>query len=239
VVSHRRLRRRLARSEQQQAMERERVRIAQDMHDELGSKLAKISFLTERAKGEMNGNGALTEKIDSIADTSRELLQALDEIVWAVNPRNDNLEQLGPYLGQYAREYFHDTPIECDVSLPGELPHQPISAELRHNLFLAFEESLSNVLQHSGATHVRLEVRVEQQRLSVIVTDNGRGFDLPAKQSSASGAVPAGSHEGNGLINMRQRLADVGGECSVQSRVGQGTTVIMSVGIRMPSLHTS
>ncbi len=232
LVSHRRLRRRLARLEQQQAMERERIRIAQDMHDEIGSKLTKISFLSERVKVELKEHGPLADKIGSIAGTSRELLQALDEIVWAVNPRNDTLEQLGAYLCQYAREYFHDTPVECDLSLQGEMPHLAMSAEVRHNLFVAFEESLSNVLKHSGASQVRIELGVGEGRLYMNVSDNGRGFENPPDQARPADAGP----EGNGLVNMRQRLRDVGGQCTIRSRVGQGTTVSLSVSLNSPKL---
>ena len=228
VVSHRRLRKRLARLEQQQATERERVRIAQDMHDEIGSKLTKISFLSERAKNDLKEPGALADKIDSIADTSRELLQALDEIVWVVNPRNDSLEELGGYRSQYAREYFQNTAVECDVSLQGELPHLTMPAEMRHTLFLAFEEALNNVLKHSGARQVRVEFRVQEERLHINVSDNGRGFEAPPDQ-----AAPAGARlEGNGLLNMRQRLRDVGGQCTIESQIGQGTTVSLSLSLR-------
>jgi len=232
LVSHRRLRRRLARLEQQQAMERERVRIAQDMHDEIGSKLTKISFLCERVNVGLEERGPLADKIGSIAGTSRELLQALDEIVWAVNPRNDTLEQLGAYLSQYAREYFQDTPVECDVSLQGELPHLAMSAEVRHNFFVAFEESLNNVLKHSGASKVRIELGVGEGRLSMSVSDNGRGFENPPDQARPDGAVS----KGNGLGNMRQRLRDVGGQCTIQSRLGKGTTVSMSLSLTSPKL---
>jgi signal transduction histidine kinase len=243
LVSHRRLRRRLARLEQQQATERERVRIAQDMHDEIGSKLTKISFLSERAKVELPGKGPLAEKLDSIAGTSRELLQALDEIVWAVNPRNDTLEQLGAYLSQYAREYFHNTPIECDVSLQGELPHLAMSADTRHNLFLAFEEALNNVLKHAGASRVQVEIRAEDEKLQIKVVDNGHGFKLnvgsspnspPVEQSREPDAAAA--TEGNGLVNMRQRLADIGGQCDVSSIVGQGTTVCLCTSLSSAKL---
>jgi ligand-binding sensor domain-containing protein/signal transduction histidine kinase len=225
LVSHRRLRRHLALLQQQQATERERVRIAQDMHDEIGSKLTKISFLSERAKVELKEPERLAGKIDSIAITSRELLQALDEIVWAVNPRNDTLEQLGSYLSQYAREYLHETPAECEVNLQGELPNLAMSAEVRHNLFLAFEESLNNVLKHSGASKVRIEFRVGKGRLQISVRDNGRGFKV--HDPSTDGATSA--VEGNGVVNMHQRLQDIGGQCTIESTIGKGTTVELSL----------
>ncbi|MGH8022528.1 MAG: triple tyrosine motif-containing protein, partial [Limisphaerales bacterium] len=158
MASHRRLRLRLARLEQQQTLERERMRIARDMHDEMGSKLTKISFLSECASTDAKSGKSLSEKIDSIAQTSRELLKTMDEIVWAVNPRNDNLENLANYLAHHAIEYFQNTAVECDLRLPRETPHYPLSSETRHNLFLAFEEALNNVLKHSTATRVKVEM---------------------------------------------------------------------------------
>ena len=236
LVSHRRLRRRLTRLEQQQAMERERMRIAQDMHDEIGSKLTKISFLSELAKREINGAGAVSEKVDSIAGTSRELLKALDEIVWAVNPRNDSLEQLCAYLSQYAREYFKDTSLDCAVHLQPNLPKLPMSAEVRHNLFLAFEESLNNVLKHSGASTVQVDVQVKAERIQISVHDDGCGFNVPPNPpfSSLNSAVSGG----DGLSNMWQRLGDVGGQFTIQSEPGQGTTVTLSVVLPAANLTT-
>jgi signal transduction histidine kinase len=225
LVSHRRLRRHLARLEQQQAMERERMRIARNMHDDIGSKLTKISFLSERLKVERGPAGAEGDKIEAIATTSRDLLKALDEMVWVVNPHNDTLEHLASYLSQHAREYFQDTPIECEVRVQSEIPPWNVSAEFRHNLFLAFEESLSNVLKHAGASRVEVHIQFEQGRLNIRVCDNGKGF----APGASNGGGACGSR--NGLANMRQHLADVGGDCSVQSRPGQGSSVDMKVAI--------
>lgn len=233
VVSTRRLRLHLARLEQQRVLERERMRIAQDMHDDIGSKLTKISFLSERAKIESGGNGAMAGQIESIATTSRELLQTLDEIVWAVNPRNDSLEHLAAYLSHYAAEYFQNTAVQCEMRLPRDLPHHPLSAELRHNLFLAFEEALNNALKHAGASGVSVEMTAQRADFLIVITDNGQGFDVAAAQVER----PATSSRrgGNGLVNMRQRLSVVGGECVVQSRPGQGTTVSLRIPLGNPA----
>ena len=226
IVSHRRLRIALARLEQQQLLERERMRIARDMHDEMGSKLTKISFLSEHAQVDAKAGGPLAEKIESIAQTSRELLQTMDEIVWVVNPRNDTLENLVAYLGHYAVEYFQNTPIECEMQLPPEIPPCPLSSEVRHNLFLTFEEALNNVLKHSAATKVSVEMTVAAAECSVKITDNGKGFTVPGSPAD----VPArGGRGGNGLKNMRQRLADIGGECLIVSQPGDGTTVTIRI----------
>jgi signal transduction histidine kinase len=229
VVSHRRLRRALAQLEQQQSLERERMRIARDMHDEIGSKLTKISFMSERARLDAKSGGVAAEKIASIADTSRELLQTMDEIVWVVNPHNDSLEQLTAYLGHYADEYFQNTSVECELRLPQNEAHFPLSSETRHNLFLAFEETLNNVLKHSGASKVKVEMTLAAPTFEIIATDNGRGFEVPAAAATKPAPAGRGGHGGNGLKNMRQRLADSGGECVVRSRLGEGTSVTLRI----------
>lgn len=225
MVSHRRLRVRLARLEQQQTLERERMRIARDMHDEMGSKLTKISFLSERAAVDAKSGQPLAEKIDSIAQTSRDLLKTMDEIVWVVNPHNDTLENLASYLAHYAAEYFQNTAVECDVRLPREVPHYALSSEARHNLFLAFEEALNNVLKHSGATKVKVEMNANGGSFELKVIDNGRGFGTVAPPAAKD--QPRGGRGGNGLTNMRQRLTAIGGECQVSSQPPEGTAVIM------------
>ncbi len=203
-------------------MERERIRIAQNMHDEIGSKLTKISYLSERAKVELRGSGKAEGKIDSIATTSHELLKALDEIVWAVNPKNDSLEHLAAYLCQYAREYFQDTTVECDLHVQSTLPDVQMSAETRHNLFLAFEESLNNVLKHAQASRLSVNILTLGGELRITIVDNGRGFQNGANH-------PDKATGGNGLRNMEQRLASMRGTCEIQSAPARGTTVRLSL----------
>ncbi len=227
IVSHRRLRFALARLEQQQSLERERMRIARDMHDEMGSKLTKISFLSERAQVETEAKSPLAGKIESIAQTSRELLKTMDEIVWVVNPHNDTLENLVAYLSHYAVEYFQNTSIECELNLSPQIPHHPLASEARHNLFLTFEEILNNVLKHSKATNVKVEMSAAAREFEVKISDNGGGFIVP--ELSATNAKIRGGAGGNGLKNMRQRLAASGGECLISSQPGHGTTVTLRI----------
>lgn len=227
VISTRRLGHRLAVLAAQQAMERERMRIAQDMHDEIGSKLTKISFMSERAIRELDGHAPVANKLESIARTSRDLLQSLDEIVWAVNPHNDTLEHLAVYLGQYANEYLQNTAVNCELSIARGLPDYPLSAEDRHNLFLAFEESLNNALKHGRASSIRIEMFVEAAQFRIQIRDNGCGFD-PGNLNKAAN----GGREGNGLRNMRQRLSLLGGEFTIASEVGKGTLVSFSVPLK-------
>ncbi|MBW8863480.1 MAG: ATP-binding protein, partial [Verrucomicrobia bacterium] len=200
---NRRLRRKLEVLAAQQAMERERMRIAKDMHDEIGSKLTKISFMSERASGELEGQESVAKKLFSIAHTSRDLLQTLDEIVWAVNPHNDTLEHLANYLGQYATEYLQNTAVDCELHIPGGLPEHPFSAETRHNIFLAFEEALNNALKHGRATLVRIDMMFEPSQFQIKIVDNGCGFDVATNGSPSPATEPvAGGRGGNGLRNM-------------------------------------
>jgi signal transduction histidine kinase len=229
VVSHRRLRHALARLEQQRSLERERMRIAQDMHDEMGSKLTKISFLSEHVKMDVVQAGPLAGKIESIAVTARDLLKTMDEIVWVVNPRNDSLENLAAYLSHHAAEYFQNTAIECEMKLPRAMPEHPLSSEARHNLFLAFEEALNNVLKHSGASRVKIEMLVNAADFEIMVNDNGRGFEAAPFAAAGPPRNGQGGRRGNGLRNLRQRLANIGGECVIHSQPGQGSTVTLRI----------
>jgi ligand-binding sensor domain-containing protein/signal transduction histidine kinase len=237
IVSHRRLRFALARLEQQQSLERERLRIARDMHDEMGSKLTKISFLSEHAQVDMESTGPLADKIGSIAQTSRELLKTMDEIVWVVNPHNDTLENLAAYLSHYAVEYFQNTSVECEMRLPQEIPSYPLLSEARHNLFLAFEEALNNVLKHSSASKAKVEMVITTREFEVKITDRGKGFEVPAL---SAGPVPTrGGRGGNGLTNMRQRLLDIGGEFLITSRPGDGTIVTLRLRLNPKAVRKS
>jgi signal transduction histidine kinase len=222
VVEKRRTQQRVKRLEQERALERERTRIAQDLHDMMGAKLCRISFLSEHARRRAEVPAELQEEVSSISDDSREVLQSLDEVVWAVNPQNDSLEHLASYIGQYAQEYFRRTGIECEVNIPARLPVQPLSSQSRHHLFLAVREALANILKHSKATRARILMTCNGADFEIAVSDNGAGFD-PVSGGLNSPDSAAGF--GNGLNNIRRRLADLGGSCEVESRPGQGTTV--------------
>jgi ligand-binding sensor domain-containing protein/signal transduction histidine kinase len=221
IVEKRKLQRRLKHLEQERALERERTRIAQDLHDEMGAKLCRISFLSEHARrGELPPQ-ELQDQITSISDASREVLHSLDEIVWAVNPQNDTLEHVASYIGQYALEYFQLTGIQCELDIPAQLPAHPLSSQMRHHLFLATHEALTNILKHSGATHAKVSMVFNQDRFEINIADDGKGFT--ASDGKAPSEHPATA--GDGLSNMRQRLADIGGECRIESTPGRGTSI--------------
>jgi len=201
---------------------RERTRIAQDLHDIMGAKLCRISYLSEHARRSEVIPVELQDEIRSISDESREVLQSLDEMVWAVNPQKDTLDHLVAYIGQYAQEYFRRTGVECELEIPGQVPVQPLSSQSRHHLFLAVHEALTNILKHSGATQARIAMTCQNTNFEITITDNGTGFD-PVSSESNSPSSAAGFC--NGLGNMRRRLAELGGRCVINSRPGHGATI--------------
>ncbi len=220
-VTRRRMRRKLEVIQQQQAVERERTRIAKDIHDHLGANLTRISLLSQSAHGDLENPAQAAAQLDRIYDTSRELTRSMDEIVWAVNPQHDTLDSLANYLGNFAQEYIVSINIRCRLDVPLHLPPWPITAEMRHNVFLAFKEALHNVVKHSGAREVSIFLATDNLGFQLAVRDNGRGFD--------PGHVTPRPGRGNGLKNMRQRLQEIGGRCEIKSSPGNGAEIIFLV----------
>ncbi|MGH7975207.1 MAG: ATP-binding protein, partial [Limisphaerales bacterium] len=223
LATRRRMRFKLERIERQQALERERTRIAKDIHDHLGANLTRISLLSQSAHGELENPRQAAAKLDRIYDTSRELTRSMDEIVWAVNPQHDTLDSLASYLGNFAQEYLVSLNIRCRLDVPLHLPHWPITAEMRHNVFLAFKEALNNVVKHSGADEVSILLATDHDGFHLALRDNGKGFD-PDTVSSRPG-------RGNGLKNMKQRLEKIGGRCEIQSAPGTGAEIKFFVSV--------
>jgi ligand-binding sensor domain-containing protein/signal transduction histidine kinase len=215
-LATRRIRRRLELSEQRHAIEKERMRIAKDIHDDLGSSLTRIMMLGERTEEGLSKQEDVRVHVGKIVASARGTVQALDEIVWAVNPENDTLEGLASYISHYADEFFENTNISCRLEMPVKLPAVQLKAEVRHDLFLVVKEAFNNSLKHSGASVVRVRVSSDGGAVHLAIDDNGCGFKL-----NGHGA----GRKGNGLENMRRRSESLGGQFSVVSAPGQGTQV--------------
>jgi ligand-binding sensor domain-containing protein/signal transduction histidine kinase len=218
-------RRRLARLEQQHALEQERARIARDIHDDLGSSLTHISMLSELAEADKANPQQVETHVRKIADSARQTVRSLDEIVWAVSPENDTWNSLVEYLSEYANEFFAGTAIRCRLEMPMDLPPYPLPSEVRHGLFLVFKEALNNSLKHARASEVRIRVSQNDARVELTISDDGRGFELEKAGAAA---------RGNGLNNMRQRVESLGGSLGIASAPGKGTT--LTVGIRLDAI---
>lgn len=211
----RRLRRKLRRMEELNAVEKERTRIAQDIHDELGANLTRIALLTEVGQKHRGNPDEVAADLGKISVTAREAVRAMDAIVWAVNPRNDSLDHFANYVSQFAEEFLRPSSIRCRLDIPADLPERPISTEARHQLFLAVKEALNNVVRHSGATEVWLRLGMANSELNLSIEDNGHG--MAASVASGGGR--------DGLGNIRQRIEKLGGRFEMTSDATRGTTL--------------
>jgi signal transduction histidine kinase/ligand-binding sensor domain-containing protein len=202
--------------ERERALEQERARIAKDIHDDIGASLTRILLHSKAARREMSGQPArLPERLEAIETTAVDMTRVMDEIVWAVNPRNDTFDGLVTYLGRYAEEFLKLAGLRCRLDLPLDVPAWPVAAKVRHGLFLAFKEALNNVAKHAAASVVRISVRTQDDGFELSITDDGKGFEL--EQGERAGR--------NGLANMRSRLAEIGGACLIESELGKGTRI--------------
>jgi ligand-binding sensor domain-containing protein/signal transduction histidine kinase len=228
--TRRRMRLKLERIEHQRDIEHERARIAQDIHDDLGAHLTRITMLSESARGELDGSTQTAGDLNQIYDTARELTRSMDEIVWAVNPKHDTLESLASYLEKFAQDLLATAGIRCRLDMPVQFPEWRLTAEVRHNVFLAFKEALHNVVRHAAATEVRIFLTLKKSAFELTVADDGRGFMRDEGKKTADGADRFSS--GNGLENMKRRLREIGGSCEIQTAPGQGTKAVFTVPLK-------
>ncbi len=214
----RRIRRRLSQLEQERAVERERTRISRDMHDELGANLTSLSMMTEIARRSLDENPVVDKQLRRMTSLASETIQKLDEIVWAINPKADTLENLVAYISEYVQEFFDATSVRVRFDFPESIPALALASEQRHSIFLVVKEALTNIVKHASASEVVIVLRNEERVLRIEVRDNGRGFD---------GTADVGP--GNGVRNMRQRIESIGGTLVFDSVPGRGTKVRIEV----------
>ena len=191
----------LERLQRASAVALERSRIARNIHDDLGASLTRISLLTQYAKsGDTSSAPGL---LDDIHATASEATRAMDEIVWAINPRHDNLESLAVYLANFAQSFLKVARIRCRLVMPEVLPPLPLGSQVRHNLFLCFKEALNNTVRHAQAGSATITMELDGDTLRLEITDDGLGMG-----ASSSGDRSLGGH---GLANMLKRMDEIGG----------------------------
>jgi signal transduction histidine kinase len=208
----------LVRTRLRHLVEQERSRIARDLHDDLGSRVTQIVLLLNELalQNRVPPPGAPEHPLE-ISAAAQEIIQTLDETVWAVNPRNDTLPHLINYLSQFASEFLRAANVRCRLDFPEHPPARTLSAETRHHLFLAVKEALTNAVRHAHATEVWLRMVLNKDSLVLAIEDNGRGFERPPDDPSA-----------DGLRNMRQRLQEIGGRFEIESAPETGTKVTLT-----------
>jgi len=207
------------REEQQRALEQERTRLARDLHDDLGGGLTEISMLGSLANDRVLAPDRKAGYLQQMTEKARQLVSALDEIVWAVNPQYDSVSSLAGYYALYAQRFLGLASLRCRLEIPDALPDWRLDSTVRHSLFLAFKEALNNIVRHAQASEVCLRIRVEGDELIIAVSDNGRGLQPGAAMETGM----------DGLSNMRARLAALGGRCEIEGAPARGTTVLFEV----------
>ena len=206
----RRMRARMRRLEQEHALERERTRLARDLHDQVGASLTHLALQVEAATS--------PESRAKLADSVRQTVDDLDGVVWATNPINDTLDSLLQYLVRFSWDFLKPADVRLRIDFPAEVPSCVLPPEFRYHVLLVVREALNNAVKYSAAGEIHLGASFNSAALTITVADNGRGFD-PATCGAG----------GNGLGNMRERAAALGGECRIDGRPGAGARVTLIV----------
>jgi len=197
------------------AKQDERNRISADMHDELGSGVTAIRLMSEIVKSRMKDQ--TLPEIEKISNSANELLNKMNTIIWTMTSSNDSVENLIAYIRSYAVEFFENTSIDCYFSMPASIPHREINGEKRRNMFLSVKEALNNVLKHSQSSVVKINVTVTD-RLTIEIQDDGVGINMEKLRKF-----------GNGLHNMKKRMASIDGDFEIANHEGTRTTFGLSL----------
>ena len=198
-------------------VEKVRARIATDLHDDIGASLSQIAILAEVAQAQKPAEKDPAGPLARIAETSRGLVDSMSDIVWAINPEVDSLSDLIHRMRRFAEDTLGAADIALRFPEPVLRQDPRLGPEMRREIFLILKESVTNIAKHSSCRHVSIELDSDRRRLQLRITDDGRGFD------------PEQPTDGNGLSNMRRRVATLGGQLTIQSRFGAGTTTTLEV----------
>ena len=198
----------------QREIEQERTRVARNLHDDLGAGLTEVNMLASLVQSPTTSREEKARYVGELNELALQMVSSLDEIVWAINPRNDTVASLADYFGLYAQRLLELASVGCGLDVAEDLPDHALDPRFRQELFLAFKEALVNVVQHALATKVWVHISIQGDEMVVIVSDDGCGI-IPARNGSGA----------DGLANMRERMSALGGHCDIQSDPGKGTTV--------------
>jgi len=208
----RRIKRQVQDLERLRDLEQERFRIAQNIHDDLGARVAQISLLSSAAQEKETLSVAEARvELGTVSRMSQELVAALYETVWAVSPQNDHLDSLISYVCQTSDQMCAVANLKCRLKMPELSTKVFLAGPIRHNVIMAVKEAIHNVIKHAQASEIQITIRHADGVLSIQIIDNGRGFD------------PAATVRGNGLNNMERRMHSLHGSCSVASQPGAGS----------------
>ena len=205
------------RAEKARELEQVRRRIAADLHDDIGSSLTQISIwsevLRQNGGGKRAGGGGAAEALNLIAVSSRELVDAMSDIVWAINPQKDHLSDLIGKMHRFAADSFTPRKIKFTFDTPASSEDLPLGANLRRELFLIFKEAVNNIVKHAGCKTVEITFRIEDGTIHLALSDDGCGF------------TPSQTSDGHGLSSMAERAKSLDGDLRIVSKENAGTTV--------------
>ncbi|HYG03192.1 MAG TPA: two-component regulator propeller domain-containing protein [Chryseosolibacter sp.] len=217
-LSQRKIAKKLRDMERQAAVASERLRISKDMHDEIGSGLTHIALLSELNSATARTNNEMKTDIATISGSAQKLVQSIGEIIWAINPHNDSLENLLSYLREQTYRYFEPFDIRYSIRFPDEIPDIRLTDVQRRNIFLVTKEALNNALKHAQANEVNLELQIINAELIFSVKDNGIGVDMEKIRRYS-----------NGFRNMKGRMQEIGGHCQIGATITGGTEIRYSL----------
>lgn len=199
-------------------MEKVRTRIARDLHDDMGSTLSTINILSEMAKMKVSSDTNKTaEYLVKISDNSSRMMEAMDDIVWSINPTNDTMQRITARMREFATGVLEAKNIEFNFRVDDAVNHIKLDMEARRDLFLIFKEAVNNLAKYSCCTLAAVDISVLKNRLLMQIEDNGTGFNTREADS------------GNGLVNMKKRAQSLKGTLEIESREGKGTKVILEI----------
>jgi signal transduction histidine kinase/ligand-binding sensor domain-containing protein len=217
---------RLLKLEEQRALANERARIARDLHDDLGTALTGLALELDVAGRDASRGISLNDRLGQTAQRARDLAERMREVVWTINPRCDTVPSLATFLEQQAGQFLNSDGLRVRLDFPAEIPASPVGAEARHQLALSVREAFNNIVRHAHATEVNLSLRINDDCLLIEVVDNGCGFRVTETH-------------GNGLLNMRGRMHQIGGTCECVSAPGGGTTIRLRIPIHLQEPRSS
>lgn len=200
------------------AVEKLRTRVARDLHDDMGSTLSTINILSAMAKSKMNTDAVkTTEYLAKITDNSQRMMDAMDDIVWSIKPSNDSMQKIVARMREFATNVLEPKDIVLEFIIDDMVYDIKLNMEARRDFFLVFKEAVNNAAKYSKAEKLTLSITIHNKVLTLMVKDNGIGFDV------------AKADNGNGLGNMQKRADGMNGKVAIISKAGVGTEVVVKV----------
>jgi hypothetical protein len=200
---------RIDRIKKEQAL---RNKIARDLHDDIGSTLSGVKLYSSLALQKMNG-GEAAGLVQQINEKTNTMMDAMSDIVWSINPKNDSLQDISVRMREYAAEMLEPQGIVYSFDYSQKINTIKLDVNLRKDIFLLFKESINNILRHAGSTEVTIRMLVQNNKLKLSIQDNGKGFDEKTVK------------KGNGLYNLSERTQQMKGNTEIKSQPGHGTFI--------------